>query len=72
MRGNGVEGFRNGDRTTIALPKVQTQAMQQLQKMHKPIVFVCMSGSAVSYNWEAEHLSAVIQAGMAVRLPEQP
>ena len=60
--GNGVEGFRDGDRTTIALPKVQTQAMQQLQKMHKPIVFVCMSGSAVSYNWEAEHLSAVIQA----------
>lgn len=60
--GNGIEGFRDGDRTTIALPKVQTQAMQQLQKMRKPIVFVCMSGSAVSYNWEAENLPVVIQA----------
>lgn len=30
--------------------------------MRKPIVFVCMSGSAVSYNWEAENLPVVIQA----------
>lgn len=60
--GNGIEGFYGGDRTTIALPKVQTQAMQQLKKMGKPMVFVCMSGSAVAYSWEAENIPAVIQA----------
>lgn len=56
------EGFYGGDRTTIRLPKVQTEAMQQLKKMGKPVVFVCMSGSAIAFNWEAENANAVIQA----------
>lgn len=58
----GEEGFYGGDRTTIALPKVQTEVMQSLFCLGKPMVFVCMSGSSIAYNWEAEHLPAVIQA----------
>lgn len=61
--GNGnVEGFVGGDRTTIKLPAIQTEIMKQLHKLNKPMVFVCMSGSAMAFNWEAENVSAIIQA----------
>lgn len=58
----GIKGFEGGDRTSIALPEVQTQIMKKLKALGKPMVFICMSGSAISYNWEAEHTNAVLQA----------
>lgn len=58
----GEEGFYGGDRTTIALPIVQTEVMKSLSRLGKPMVFICMSGSAIAYNWESENLPAVIQA----------
>ena len=57
-----VEGFYRGDRTTINLPAVQTQVMQMLQKSGKPMTFICMSGSAIAFNWESQHIPAIIQA----------
>lgn len=58
----GKEGFQGGDRTTIALPAVQTAIMERLSAFKKPVVFVCMSGSAISFNWEAQNIPAIIQA----------
>lgn len=58
----GMEGFVGGDRTTINLPAVQTEVMKRLHALKKPMVFICMSGSAMAFNWEAENLPAVIQA----------
>lgn len=58
----GIEGFVGGDRTSINLPAVQTQVMQKLSELGKPVVFICMSGSAMAFNWEAAHLPAIIQA----------
>ncbi|MGA9406139.1 MAG: glycoside hydrolase family 3 C-terminal domain-containing protein [Bacteroidota bacterium] len=55
-------GFVGGDRTTILLPRVQTEFLKALQSTGKPIVFVLMSGSAVSTPWESEHLPAIINA----------
>lgn len=61
--GNGhIEGVVGGDRSTIKLPAIQTEIMKQLHKLNKPMVFVCMSGSAMAFNWEAEHVPAIIQA----------
>ena len=61
--GNGnIEGFYGGDRTTINLPRIQTEIMKKLKQLNKPIIFVCMSGSAIAFNWEAENTSAIIQA----------
>lgn len=61
--GNGnIEGFVGGDRTTIKLPAIQTEIMKQLHKLNKPLVFICMSGSAMAFNWEAENVPAIIQA----------
>jgi beta-glucosidase len=57
-----VEGFYRGDRTTINLPAVQTQVMQMLQRSGKPMIFICMSGSAIAFNWESQHIPAIIQA----------
>ncbi len=58
----GIEGFQGGDKTSIALPAVQTEIMERLSAFKKPIVFVCMSGSAISFNWESENIPAIIQA----------
>lgn len=58
----GLDGFVGGDRTTIGLPSVQTEVMKKLHQLGKPLVFVCMSGGAMAFNWEAENLPVVIQA----------
>ncbi len=55
-------GFSGGDRTTIALPTVQTDIMKALKAAGKPIVFVMMTGSAISIPWEEENIPAIINA----------
>lgn len=57
-----LEGFLGGDRTTINLPKVQTELMKQLKQLGKPLVFVNMSDSAVGMLWESQHTDAILQA----------
>lgn len=58
----GYAGFASGDRTTLALPKVQTELMQALKKTGRPLVLVNMSGSAMSFEWESQHADAILQA----------
>ena len=55
-------GFSGGDRTTIALPEVQTQLLKALHETGKPVVFVMMTGSAIAIPWEAEHIPAILNA----------
>ncbi|MDF2433511.1 MAG: beta-glucosidase [Mucilaginibacter sp.] len=55
-------GFSGGDRTSIALPEVQTQLLKALQATGKPVVFVMMTGSAIAIPWEAEHIPAILNA----------
>ncbi|MGE0076555.1 MAG: glycoside hydrolase family 3 C-terminal domain-containing protein [Bacteroidales bacterium] len=59
---DGYYGFASGDRTTMALPKVQTQLLKELKKTTRPIVLVNMSGSAISFEWESQNVDAIIQA----------
>lgn len=61
---NGVQcrGFEDGDRTTIALPEVQTALMKELKKTGKPVIFVIMTGSAIAINWENDYIPAIINA----------
>jgi hypothetical protein len=58
----GVEGFSNGDRTRIELPRVQEEFIQALHATGKPLIMVNCSGSAMAVPWEAEHLPAILQA----------
>ncbi|AHM63589.1 glycoside hydrolase family 3 protein [Flammeovirgaceae bacterium 311] len=58
-------GFEGGDRTTILLPKAQTDAMKALKATGKPVVFVMMTGSAIAAPWEAENIPAIVNAWYA-------
>ena len=55
-------GFSGGDRERIELPAVQQQLLARLRALGKPVVFVCLSGSAIAMPWEDEHLDAIVQA----------
>lgn len=55
-------GFNGGDRTSILLPKVQTELLKTLHATGKPVIFVLMTGSAIAVPWEAEHIPAILNA----------
>ncbi len=55
-------GFSGGDRTSIMLPAVQTSLLKTLNNSGKPVVFVMMTGSAVSIPWESENIPAILNA----------
>ena len=55
-------GFKGGDRTTIALPSIQTDFLKALKATGKPVVFVMMTGSAIAIPWEAENIPAIVNA----------
>jgi len=55
-------GFFGGDRTTILLPKVQTEMMKALKATGKPVVFVMMTGSAIATPWESDNINAIVNA----------
>lgn len=57
-----AEGFKGGDRETIALPRVQTALLKELAKTGKPVIFVMLTGSAIAVEWEAENLPAILNA----------
>jgi beta-glucosidase len=59
----GEEGTGGGgDRTSMDLPPVQQDLLQRVAATGKPIVFVLMSGSAMSVNWAQEHVPAIVQS----------
>lgn len=55
-------GFKGGDRTTIELPSIQTQLMQQLKQAGKKVVFVNCSGSSIALLPESQSCDAIVQA----------
>jgi len=56
------EGFRGGDRTDIALPKLQEQLLEEVQALGKPTVLVLLNGSALAVNWASDHVPAILDA----------
>lgn len=57
-----VPGFKGGDRTSIMLPKVQTELLKVLKTTGKPVIFVMMTGSALAIPWEDANLPAIMNA----------
>lgn len=60
-----VEGFAGGDRTALKLPKTQRSLIKAIAKTGKPIVLVLLNGSALSINWSADNIPAIMTAGYA-------
>ena len=58
-----VDGFKGGDRTHLDLPKSQSDLMEAIKAVGKPVVLVLINGSALSINYAAEHLDAILTAG---------
>ncbi|MGI4875468.1 MAG: glycoside hydrolase family 3 C-terminal domain-containing protein [Janthinobacterium lividum] len=57
-----VPGFSGGDRTSIALPQVQTDLLKVLHGTGKPVVLALLTGSALACPWEAAHLPAIVNS----------
>ena len=62
MSGLELEGFNRGDRTSLDLPETQSKLIRQIVATGKPVSLVLMTGSAVSINWEDQHISSILQA----------
>ncbi len=57
-----IAGFKGGDRTSLDLPKVQEDLIRAIAATGKPVVLVLLNGSALSINWEDQHLPAIVEA----------
>ncbi|HEU4388958.1 MAG TPA: glycoside hydrolase family 3 C-terminal domain-containing protein [Blastocatellia bacterium] len=57
-----VPGFRGGDRTSLDLPKAQEDLLKAVAGVGKPTAVVLLSGSALSVNWAADNVPAIIEA----------
>jgi len=55
-----IEGFTGGDRTSIKLPRIQTDFMRALKSANIPTVFVMMTGSAIAIEWESANILAIL------------
>ena len=58
-----VDGFKGGDRTHLNLPKTQEKLMEAIKATGKPVVLVLLNGSALSINYAAENMDAILTAG---------
>jgi beta-glucosidase len=56
-----VAGFSGGDRARLDLPDVQTDLLQRIAAVGKPVVLVLMNGSAVSVNWARDHIPGIVE-----------
>jgi beta-glucosidase len=57
-----IQGFKGGDRTSLDLPAVQENLIHAITDLGKPVVLVLLNGSAVSVNWEDQHIPAILEA----------
>ncbi len=59
-----VPGFKGGDRLTLDLPAAQQTLLEAVKKAAgtKPVVLVLLNGSALSVNWAAENIPAIVEA----------
>jgi beta-glucosidase len=57
-----LDGFNGGDRTSLDLPAAQRTLLNRLSALHKPLVVVLTSGSAVNPGIANDNSSAILEA----------
>ncbi|MCQ2295648.1 MAG: glycoside hydrolase family 3 C-terminal domain-containing protein [Bacteroidales bacterium] len=55
-----MPGFLKGDRTLIELPANQNKELHRLQRMHRPVVLLLCSGSAIALDRKAQQCAAIM------------
>ncbi len=61
----GEHGMQSGEarsRSTIDLPGVQQQLLEEVYKVNKNIVLVLMNGRPLAFPWAKEHVPAIVEA----------
>lgn len=53
--------YGSGDKPNLALPGLQHHILKKAAECGKPVILVCLTGSAISLTWEEEHLDAILQ-----------
>ena len=53
--------YGSGDKPTLALPGLQHNILKVAKECGKPVILVCLTGSAMSLTWEEENLDAILQ-----------
>jgi beta-glucosidase len=57
-----IDGFNQGDRTKIELPKIQMDALKAMKATGTPVIFVQMAGGAMAYSGLEKELNAILVA----------
>jgi len=57
-----VPGFEGGDRTSLDLPAPQEALLEAVVATGTPVVLVLLNGSALSVDWAAAHVPAIVEA----------
>ncbi|NIJ33558.1 beta-glucosidase [Sphingomonas oligoaromativorans] len=57
-----VPGFQGGDRTSLDMPADEENLLKAVKATGKPMALVLMNGSALSVNWAAANVDAIIDA----------
>ena len=61
----GEHGFQTGEgrsRTSIDLPGLQQELLEEIYKVNKNIVLVLMNGRPLTITWADEHIPAIVEA----------
>lgn len=56
-----VEGFNHGDRSNLDLPQAQEVLIKKIAALGKPIVLTLFNGCALSINWAAKNIPAILE-----------
>lgn len=59
--GDAGNAYASGDKTTLDFPGNQEAILEAAYASGKPVILVVLSGSALAFNWAAEHVSAIVQ-----------
>ena len=59
--GDAFNGDNSGDKKDIELPSSQKKLYQEIKKLHKPMIFVNVSGSAINLCEQDRDCNAVLQ-----------
>ena len=60
--GDTGNSYASGDKETLSLPEAQVHLMEEVLSMEKPVIVICMSGSAMDLRLADEKADAVLQA----------
>jgi beta-glucosidase len=60
-----IEGFSEGDKTSLDLPADQREFLEQAKATGKPLVVVVMNGSPIALQWAKDNAAAILETWYA-------